>query len=190
MAPRMDAAEPDTGGYFSRPSGYPHSHFSGADDGLGPVGDLQLGEEVGDVVADGLCAQGESLAIEGLGGVPWAMRLRILAVRVGSGLGRPGVVQRGLEKKGSNAGRNGRAEDGLSGADGAPASRHHLLLVGGLPTSGRPGSIVLVPLDLFEREHRVVGTERPQHRSPPAMQGGPPGGHDRSPCRPLLSTPT
>jgi len=32
-------------------------YFPGTDDGLGPVGNLQLGEDVGDVVANGLGAQ-------------------------------------------------------------------------------------------------------------------------------------
>jgi hypothetical protein len=34
-----------------------HPGFTGADDGLGAVGDLELGKDVGDVVADGLLAQ-------------------------------------------------------------------------------------------------------------------------------------
>jgi hypothetical protein len=37
----------------------PQSGFAGADDGLGAVGDLQLGEDVGDVVSDGLGAEVE-----------------------------------------------------------------------------------------------------------------------------------
>src|SRR5687768_10365186 len=37
----------------------PQARFAGADGGLGAVGDPQLGEDAGDVVADRLQAQGE-----------------------------------------------------------------------------------------------------------------------------------
>jgi hypothetical protein len=43
------------------------SGFAGADDGLGAVCDLQLGEDVGDVVADGLGTQVEALRYLGVG---------------------------------------------------------------------------------------------------------------------------
>jgi hypothetical protein len=37
----------------------PHPGLAGSDDGLGPVGDLQFGEDVRDVVTDGLGTQVE-----------------------------------------------------------------------------------------------------------------------------------
>ncbi len=39
----------------------PQPRLAGADDGLGPIGDLQLGEDVGDVVSHGLEAEVEPL---------------------------------------------------------------------------------------------------------------------------------
>ncbi len=40
--------------------GFTEAGFSGADDGLGPVGHLKFGEDVGDMVADGLFAEDEA----------------------------------------------------------------------------------------------------------------------------------
>src|SRR5215208_4364399 len=57
-----------------------HPGFAGLDDGVCPVCDLQLGEDVGDVVADGLGLRKSRPAILALEW-PWAMSSRISTSR-------------------------------------------------------------------------------------------------------------
>jgi hypothetical protein len=64
------------------PPDLPQTRFSGADDRLGSVGDLQLGEDVRDVVAHGLRAEGELPGDRGVG-MALGYELKDLTLSVG-----------------------------------------------------------------------------------------------------------
>jgi hypothetical protein len=66
------------------PLALPQTRFSGPNDGLGSVGYLQLGEDVGDVVPHGLRAQVELFGDRGVR-VPPGDELKDLALAVGKG---------------------------------------------------------------------------------------------------------
>ncbi len=95
-----------------------HPGFSGTDDGLRTVGDLQLGEDVGDVVAHGLLAEVKPSGDLGVCLVA-GDELQDLALAVGElGEGLSGHIRTRRREIVHEAPGDGRTEDGLAARDG------------------------------------------------------------------------